>query len=233
MADLHGDFKPLFDFANSEEGNKLKKDSFVIVLGDFGCWPDKNEELKILNQKLNYTLLFIDGNHEHFPFLNSFPVGQKFGGKIHDVYGIYHLCRGEVFEIPVEGRSLKVAVCGGGDSKDKEKRTEGVDWFPEEQINQDDERRMIENAHLYNMNVDVFLSHSLSSAVKTEWQYESFNIPFSRYKTFDTSSSDYIVRNIIGQLNAGVYYSAHEHMDRQFNLSGKMYRSVYKDIVRL
>ncbi len=233
MGDLHGDFKPLFDFASSEEGIKLKKDSYVIVLGDFGCWPNKDEELKTLNQKLNYTLLFLDGNHEHFPFLEGFIVKDKFGGKVHDVYGIYHLCRGEVFEIPVEGRTLKVAVCGGGDSKDKEKRTEGVDWFPEERISEDDVRRMIENGRTYNMNVDVFLSHSLSSAVKAEWQYESSNIPFNKSKTYEISNSDYMVRNIIGQLNAGVYYSAHEHMDRSFCLNGKKYRSIYKDVVRL
>mgnify|MGYP003307100037 CR=1 FL=1 len=231
--DLHGNFTPLLKFSKSIKGKALTKKDYVIVLGDFGLWPETLTQIKELGQRLNFTLLFIEGNHEHYPTLESFPKKHLFGGWVHDVLGIYHLCRSEIYTLPLDSKKITIAVCGGGDSKDKNKRTEGVDWFPQEQISESDVLTLFENAKKYDMQVDYFLSHSLSAAVKTEWNYECLSCTLCKKSSFDLLESDYRIRDIVGVLKAQKYLSAHEHIDRDFCLAGKQYRSVYTDFVEL
>ena len=176
--DLHGDFSSLESFVCSEDGKNLTKKDYVIVLGDFGVWPEKMEEIKKLGDKLNFTLLFLDGNHEHHPLLHSFPKEQLFGGLVHNIFGVYHLCRSEIYRIPTEDGSVTIAVCGGGDSRDKEQRAEGFDWFIQEGISEIDVNTLLKNSLAYDMKVDYFLSHSLSAAVKAEWNYECLSCVF-------------------------------------------------------
>lgn len=231
--DLHGDFTPLLKFSKSIKGKALTKKDYVIVLGDFGLWPETLTQIKELSQRLNFTLLFIEGNHEHYTTLESFPKKYMFGGWVHDVFGIYHLCRSEIYTLPLDSKKITIAVCGGGDSKDKNKRTEGVDWFSQEQISESDVLTLFENAKKHDMRVDYFLSHSLSAAVKTEWNYECLSCTLCKKSSFDLLESDYRIRDIVGVLKAQKYLSAHEHIDRGFCLAGKQYRSVYKDFVEL
>lgn len=65
-------------------------------------------------------MLFIDGNHENFDKLYSYPVETWYGGKVHKI--VIHLMRGEVYSI--EGSSI--FVMDGGYSIDKYRRTEGI-----------------------------------------------------------------------------------------------------------
>ncbi len=45
-------------------------------------------------------ILFIDGNHENFDMLYNLPIAEFGGGIVHKVDdGIYHLIRGEVYNI--------------------------------------------------------------------------------------------------------------------------------------
>lgn len=231
--DLHGDFSALESFACSEDGKNLTKKDYVIVLGDFGIWPEKMEEIKALSDKLNYTLLFLDGNHEHHPLLQTFRQEQLFGGLVHNVFGTYHLCRGGIYIIPTQDGNVTIAVCGGGDSRDKDQRINNVDWFVQEKISEFDVDTLLDNAAVYNMQVDYFLSHSLSAAVKAEWNYECSSCSFCKNVTYEITESEYRIRDIVGMLKAHKYLSAHEHIDRDFCLAGKQYRSVYKDFVEL
>ena len=113
--DTHGEFKRFKNkifHANAEDT--------VIICGDFGgLWDNSPTEkywLKWLCEK-PYQILFCDGNHEHYDMINFCPVENLFGGKVHKISdNIYHLMRGEVFEI--EGR--KFFVMGGARSHDTE-----------------------------------------------------------------------------------------------------------------
>lgn len=61
-------------------------------------------------------MLFIDGNHENFDKLNSYPIETWCGGKVHKIRNnVIHLMRGEVYCI--EGNTI--FVMGGGYSIDK------------------------------------------------------------------------------------------------------------------
>jgi hypothetical protein len=144
-ADLHGDFSPLYEFANSERGKHLGKNDFVIILGDFGIDYFTLEEIKQMDGKLPFTLMFLDGNHENFDLLGSMTESMAYGGRVHNIGGVYHLCRGEVFSLPCKEKNVTIAVCGGGDSRDKEYRVPGVSWFEAEAITNDDVNNLKNN----------------------------------------------------------------------------------------
>lgn len=96
----------------------MTRDDFVIVCGDFGLWHDTKTErwwLKWLEEK-NFTILFVDGNHENFDRLyNEFEVMDFHGGKVHKIReNIYHLMRGYVFDLC----DKKFFAFGGASSHD-------------------------------------------------------------------------------------------------------------------
>ena len=97
---------------------KLRSGDILIICGDFGfIWNGDGQEEKILQfmGRQKYKILFIDGCHENFDKLYSYPEDQWCGGKIHYINdNVFHLCRGQVFEI--EGQT--VFTMGGGFSSE-------------------------------------------------------------------------------------------------------------------
>lgn len=120
--DTHGDFTR-FSARFFPDQIELTKEDIVIILGDFGgIWEQtmtKDEEwwLDWLNDK-NFTLAFIDGNHENFDRLdNDFPIVEFYGGKAHQIKpSIFHLIRGEVYNI----NGYNLLAFGGAASHDIE-----------------------------------------------------------------------------------------------------------------
>jgi DNA repair exonuclease SbcCD nuclease subunit len=131
--DIHGSISVnRFSSHAFPEGKSLTKDDYVIIVGDFGLLWDGGKEdrywLKWLNDK-PWTTLFIDGNHENFDMLDSYPVEQWNGGKIHRIMpNIIHLMRGQMFDI----HGKKFFTFGGASSIDKEHRKEGISWWARE-----------------------------------------------------------------------------------------------------
>ena len=114
------------------EQKDLTKDDYLIVLGDFGgVWGDKDQDRYIQKTygERNFTTLFIDGNHENHDLLDSYPVEEWHGGKVHRITdSILHLMRGQVYEID----GLTFFTMGGAESTDKAWRKEGVSWWARE-----------------------------------------------------------------------------------------------------
>ena len=85
------------------EQKKMTRDDYVIVLGDFGLlWHEDKEYLwwKRWLEGKNFTLLWIDGNHENHEWIDSLPVSEWHGGKVHFISpNIIHLMRGQIFTI--------------------------------------------------------------------------------------------------------------------------------------
>ena len=108
---------------------EMSRKDFVIVTGDFGfpcCASDIQEDnkaqktyrywLKWLKNK-PFTILFVDGNHEHHDFWDAQPVQEWHGGMVHihpEADNIIHLIRGEVYSIDGE----TVFAFGGASSHD-------------------------------------------------------------------------------------------------------------------
>lgn len=140
----------------------LKPQDTLIVAGDFGIGfhnTDTQTETQFLDflSEQPCTLLFCDGNHEDFNTLNSYPVMQWNGGKVHQLrHNVLHLMRGEIYTL--EGKTL--LVMGGGYSLDRISRIEGYDWWPEEMPNQADYDNCLANLEKYNYEVDTILTHT-------------------------------------------------------------------------
>lgn len=81
----------------------LNAEDTILVCGDFGIgfWNGRywSEEMffdYLSEQK--YTILFVDGNHENFEKLNSYPEDMWSGGRVHKSRNnVIHLIRGETY----------------------------------------------------------------------------------------------------------------------------------------
>ena len=184
--DIHGDPRR-FNTECFPEQKEMTKDDFVIILGDFGLvWSGSKEEkywLDWLNDK-PFTTLFIDGNHENFNMLYTFPVVDFHGGKAHKIRdNIYHLMRGYVFDIC----DKKIFAFGGASSHDiqdgildlndfeseegfKQKykeyvkhnkwfRVKGISWWEQEMPNDEEMERGRQSLKDVNNEVDFVISH--------------------------------------------------------------------------
>lgn len=118
--DCHADWKK-FSRESFPEQAGLTRDDFVIVCGDFGLWHESRTErwwFRWMEEK-NFTILFVDGNHENFDRLYSdeFEVVDFHGGKAHKIReNVYHLMRGYVFDLC----GKKFFAFGGASSHDIE-----------------------------------------------------------------------------------------------------------------
>ena len=144
----------------------MSKDDYVIICGDFGgAWDGTNEEkywLKWLKNK-NFTTLFIDGNHENFAMLNSLPIIDFAEGKVHKVEeGIYHLMRGEVYNL--DGKTF--FTFGGASSHDKEQRKEGKNWWQEEMPSKDEYETAMKKLKTNDFTVDYVITHSAPTDIQ-------------------------------------------------------------------
>ena len=89
--DTHAEFEHRFNTRNFPEQKEMTKDDYVIVCGDFGGIWNVGQESR--NEKYwldwfegrNFTLLFIDGNHENFDRLFEYPLVEWHGGKVHKI----------------------------------------------------------------------------------------------------------------------------------------------------
>ena len=159
--DTHGleDFHKLHIFAG--EHPELTKNDYVIVAGDFGAiWSEKTlvANLKYFTE-LPFTVLFVDGNHENFDLINSYPVEIWNGGKVHKIKrDVIHLMRGQVFEI--EGKTI--FTFGGATSIDRDWRIEGRSWWAQELPTYEELDEGIANLKRYGNKVDYVITHSCS-----------------------------------------------------------------------
>ena len=75
----------------------------MIICGDFGgIWDSGEAEQRVLDWLGNrsFTTLLVDGNHENFDLLHTYPIRKWHGGLIQAICpSVLHLTRGRVYEI--------------------------------------------------------------------------------------------------------------------------------------
>lgn len=145
------------------------KDDKLIITGDFGFvfrgeknnLPERNN-LDALARK-PYEILFVDGNHENFDLLETYPEVQRYGAPVRQLRpNIFWLRRGCVYTI--EGKTF--FTMGGGYSLDKAFRMEyqarGGEpiWFEQEMPSPTEYRRAIDTLRAHGMAVDYILTHT-------------------------------------------------------------------------
>lgn len=124
----------------------------ILHVGDFGAaFPcsDSSYEQRLSDACVKHDVQvdYIPGNHDPHPYLNALPLDDE--GFAPLVPGIRFIPRSHRFKIG--GRTF--GGLGGAFSIDYQQRTAGVDWWPEEQVHEDDV------AKLGTKSLDVLLTH--------------------------------------------------------------------------
>lgn len=221
--DTHGlqDYFKLHIFAGEHPELTLK--DYVIIAGDFGAvWDSKTlaADLKPYTE-LPFTVLFVDGNHENFDLLETFPVEEWRGGKVHKIRpNIIHLMRGQVFEI--DGNTI--FTFGGATSIDKFMRREGISWWKQELPTYEELDEGKENLKRYNNKVDYIITHSCSERALMYPQIR--NSATSKLSCPESSMLSYIE----DMADFKHWYFGHFHIDAKL---GGRYTALYQEVVRI
>lgn len=139
MGDLHGQF----GYLNTFICKKCKKGDIVICCGDFGYFPNLDNDHKKIKTH-GTKVLFCDGNHEDHWSLRSLKDNEI-------CKNVFYMSRGSTYELP-DGRNI--LFMGGALSIDKLERKTGIDWFPEETISYND------MLNLPRKKIDIIVSHT-------------------------------------------------------------------------
>lgn len=244
--DTHADWKR-FTMSEFPEQKELTRDDFVIVCGDFGIWHKNKKEAWWFDwfSERNFTVLFVDGNHENFDRLygDEFDVVDFYGGKAHRIRdNLYHLMRGYVFEFC----GKKFFTFGGASSHDihdgildpadfeseeefkrvyNEWRDDGkmfrvnhVSWWEQELPSHVEMQRGIEALAAHNNEVDFVVTHCLPQNIASML---GFYTPDKLTKYFD------------GLLDSGLIFSrwlcGHYHINKDID----QYTVLYERIRRI
>lgn len=207
----------------ADKNSQLTKDDYVIICGDFGgVWAERTleDDLKIF-ENLPFTVLFVDGNHENFWLLNSYPVTEWHGGKVHIIKpDIIHLMRGQVFEL--EGNTI--FTFGGATSVDKAFRVEGESWWAEEMPSHEELEEAIANLKRYNNKVDYIITHSCGERAL---MYPPLR---DRGRKFGLYPENHMLSYFEDIVDYKHWYIGHYHLDGKLNENMTV---LYNDIVTL
>lgn len=223
--DTHGDWLNRLNSHNFPDGRELTKEDYVVILGDFGLWKNDKQtkdELDWLNDK-PWTTLFIDGNHENYDWLYTFPIKKWHGGMVHEIReSILHLDRGYVFDI--DGASC--FTFGGARSTDindgilepddplikywiydpsKYFRVNHQSWWKEEMPNEQEFDRGRANLTKVNWKVDFIFTHEVNGI----WNS-------TRYIDNHLDQLQLYLDEIRARTEYKAWYFGHHHIDEAF-----------------
>lgn len=160
--DTHGDYSRFRDPAVK----KLRRGDTLIICGDFGFFWDGSRKEKSIIKKIigkGYTVAFLDGCHENFDILESFPITEWNGGKARVIdKNLVHLMRGQVYTIEGE----KIFTFGGGHSQDFDFRRSSDNWWKREKPSHEEIIEAIDNLKRHDNTVDYVITHEPPVSLK-------------------------------------------------------------------
>lgn len=219
--DCHQQFDKLFFFA--EKMNLTEKDN-IIVLGDMGlCWRhDKQDFNYYIKEWENFenkcNLYWVDGNHENFKLISLLPIENNMR-KCSD--HIHMLMRGQTYYF--EGK--KCLAMGGADSIDKHRRTEGLSWWPQEQITNEDIEK-VNSEHF-----DYVFSHCCPTSIFNE--YKAYLCTLNNVVD-DADPAIHVSENKLEQLKNFIefdnWWFGHYHVDLQLDDNFKCFFNSFEEM---
>jgi hypothetical protein len=228
--DIHGEMEiDKLNSKNFKDGKGLNKDDYLFILGDFGLiWdakqsPTEKYWIDWLNKK-PWTTVVVLGNHENYSriFSDEFPLVDFGGNKARKVSdSIFILNRGAVYNI--NGKSF--FTMGGGESIDKERRSEFISWWREEMPSYPEYKRGLEELEKANNKVDYILTHSCS-AITFEKMGKIYN--FSYKNDSEDELRDYL--DIVERkVKYKKWYFGHFHVDNKFDNCYCLYNKILSE----
>lgn len=203
----------------------LSRDDLLIICGDAGILfnPRETEDMLNLYSYLPYSVAFVDGNHENFDMLDSYPIKKWNEGFVHRISeNVVHLMRGQVYVL--EGR--RFFAFGGGCSYDRHLRTPGTDWWSQEMPDKAEFDEGLRNIRRYNLQVNCVVTHDCPSHLLGELVEHSSKLRSYGVKECE---SNRMLESYSRIVSFDRWFFGHYHVDRNF---GK-YRCVFNDVVKV
>lgn len=221
--DTHGtnDIDKVQDFFESLEAyQEVTKEDYLIILGDVAvCWDDGigDAYIRDILQQLPCTVLWLDGNHENFDEIDTYPVKEWHGGKVQFIReDIIHLMRGQVYEI--DGKTF--FTFGGGLSIDKIWGTQGKSWWPQEMPSEEEYAEGLRNLEQVDYKVDYVLTHTCPMHIAP--------LLVKRVYPGEEELQQYL-ENIYQKIECNAWYFGHWHVD----WCDGMFQALWYEIVEL
>lgn len=168
--DLHGEIGRFYELYRKNPN--FGAEDYLIVCGDFGFVfrNDQNEHIWLDDlSRQPYTICFVDGNHENFNALYSYPVEKWKGGKVHKIRNnIIHLMRGQVFEI----NGKRIFTMGGAYSIDRYMRKLNFSYWEEEIPSKEEYTEASRNLEAYGYKVDYIVTHTAPREIIRRMGYD-------------------------------------------------------------
>ena len=216
------------------EGTKLRRSDILMICGDFGLvWnnPIRLEEKFFIDwlDARPWTTVFVDGNHENYDLLDSFPVSTWRGGKVARLPGtcnVIHLLRGQIYEMGRDGRWF---CMGGAPSHDIQSRVQGVSWWTREVPSQDEMDEGWANLERVNFSVDYVFSHDVPRNLRRF----AMTRHYDPSREQDDALSAYLQRvdERLDRSRLKMWYAGHYHDD--IMLRDRHHCVLYNQVVRL
>ena len=146
----------------------------IFQVGDFGVSFGIDRPIRFVTNVSNLAnrwgipVYFIDGNHENFDAIGEWVnnADRDENGHIEVATNLFYVPRGSVWR----WGDKTFAAMGGAASIDRDWRTEGFDYFPQELISYADGLRLIENDSKFAGRIDYFFTHDCSD--RTPWGFQ-------------------------------------------------------------
>lgn len=170
LGDLHDKWEKVQQFLKSFD----LQNTIIFQVGDFGVgFKQFEKEQRSLDQlntflkKRNSQLIVIRGNHDNPAFFTE------------DLFKLTHITLVPdytIASISIMGKSKKIFCIGGAISIDRKQKTEGVDWWANEIINETSDMSLLNQIK----EIDVIVSHTSPE----------FVAPFTMGPLVDTFAKD-------------------------------------------
>jgi predicted phosphodiesterase len=201
---ISGDIHGMYGYLN--ELIKQETPDLIIVCGDFGYGFPRDQINTIV--PMNTKIVFCDGNHDnHWKLreLKNLAVAEN----------VFYQPRGSTMRLP-DGRNI--LFMGGANSIDKEHRTVGVSWWPEEVISQSDFRNLPEE------DIDIFITHTCSNEIYDK--YIQFHLGGNYTPRKDNDPSYHALTTLWEMYGPTQWFFGHFHINLNGRLSGTRWQAL-------
>jgi len=201
VGDIHAEFGWLNILINK------KQPDIIIACGDFGYWPKYNKTGKLLGfdtddiKPQKTKIYWCDGNHEHHDLLDNLVKDKAEPIEIKE--NVFFCPRGTILDINGEN----FLFMGGADSIDKHFRKQGIDWFPQEVIKQNDVYKIPSN-----VKIDVVISHTCPTMLLHEM------VKYNPAKWKDCSND--ALQYVYDEYKPKKWFFGHWHVNKKIIING-------------
>ena len=211
------------------DGTGASEKDALIIAGDFGLpWSGTNRERREMAglAAAPWITLFVDGNHERFPYYADQPSERRWGGRVQRMwfdqrlyhprmhrrmappFDVWRLMRGQVLELG----GARVFCMGGATSTDRAWRVPGESWFAEELPCDAEYEEAERSLDAVGWEVDYVVTHCCSGSVQPRALY-----PEPGWERPAQDRLTWWFDMLEGRLTYKRWYFGHYHHDRDID----------------